>query len=199
MGLEYLTLYTFSTENWNRPQLEVQFLMRLLRRQLIREQKTLMANNIRFRVIGDMERLPLPVRQILLQTIEMTKNNSGMVLVFALSYGGRQEIREAVKKIARDAQAGRLDPEQIDEATVTACMESAFMPDPDLVIRTSGELRLSNFLLWQSAYSEFYVSEKLWPDFTKEDFFAALGEFKCRNRRFGRVDSTESQKSHVGP
>lgn len=187
MGLEYLTLYTFSTENWNRPKLEVQFLMRLLRRQLLREQATLMKNNIRFRVIGDLQRLPSPVQEVLRQTTDLTKDNTGMTLVFALSYGGRQEMREAVQKIARQVQLGNLEVGAINEQMISACLESAFMPDPDLIIRTSGETRLSNFLLWQSAYSEFYVTPKLWPDFTVEDFHLAIQEYSCRTRRFGRV------------
>lgn len=185
--IPYLTLYTFSSENWNRPEREVRFLMSLLARQLRRELKTLQDNNIRFRVIGDLERLPTEVASVVRQTVESTKDNSGMTLVFALSYGSRQELRKATQKLARQVQGGHLDVADIDEDLISACLESAFMPDPDLVIRTSGESRMSNFLLWQSAYSEFFVTQTLWPDFTVTELDEALTIFSGRERRFGRV------------
>ena len=185
--IPYLTLYTFSAENWARPETEVNFLMRLLRRHLKRELKTLMDNDIRFRVVGELEKLPSEARKIVQETIDATADNKGMTLVFALSYGSRQEIRNATRKIAQQAKLGHLDIADIDENMISACLESAFMPDPDLVIRTSGESRLSNFLLWQAAYSELYVTDTLWPDFTVTDLDEAITIFSGRERRYGRV------------
>jgi undecaprenyl diphosphate synthase len=186
-NIPYLTLYTFSSENWARPATEVTFLMKLLRRHLVKELKTLMKNNIRFRVIGNLQKLPEEARKIVQDTIDATRDNDGMTLVFALSYGSRQEIRNAIQKIARQVQGGHLDVADIDENLISACLESAFMPDPDLVIRTSGESRLSNFLLWQVAYSELFVTKTLWPDFTVTELDEALTIFSGRERRFGRI------------
>lgn len=198
--LEYLTLYTFSMENWSRPPVEVNFLMRLLKRQLLRELKTLMDNNIRFRVIGNKDLLPSEVRKVVDATIEQTKKNTGMTLVFALSYGARNEIVQAAQKIARQVQSGHLQAADVDETMFSACLESAFLPDPDLIVRTSGEWRLSNFFLWQAAYSELLTVPTLWPDFTTQDLDKALHEFNSRERRYGRLTSTtetEPSEHHV--
>lgn len=188
-GLEQLTLYAFSTENWLRPKMEVAFLMILLGRHLKRERATLMKNNIRFSVIGDVQRLPAPVLVEVHRTLEETKNNTGMSLTFALSYGGRQEITGAVQQIAREVAAGRLDPDDIDESLLASHLQTSDVHpcDPDLIIRTSGEYRLSNFMLWQAAYSELYVTSTLWPDFGTEELARAFDSFAGRERRFGRT------------
>lgn len=186
-NIEFLTLYTFSAENWKRPLTEVNFLMKLLMRQLERELDTLMKHNIHFRVVGDREKLPLEVHKTVEKTIDQTKNNDGMTLVFALSYGSRQEIVSAVQKIARQVQSGHLEVGSIDESLLSACLESAFLPDPDLIIRTSGESRLSNFFLWQAVYSELMTTNTLWPDFTVEELDACIANYQNRERRFGRV------------
>jgi undecaprenyl diphosphate synthase len=194
-GLTQLTLYAFSTENWLRPKAEVSFLMKLLGRHLRKERASLMKNNIRFSVIGEIHRLPEAVLVEVQRTIEETKNNTGMSLTFALSYGGRQEITEAVREIAREVAAGRLTPDQIDEKMISARLQSSYMPEPDLIIRTSGEYRLSNFMLWQAAYSELYITQTLWPDFTEEELAKALGQFNTRERRFGRTTAQVRQIS----
>lgn len=186
-GIKYLTLFTFSTENWNRPASEVALLMLLLRRQLKRELQTLLKNNIRFRVIGNMTSLPPEVRQVVEETVAATAHCTGMNLVFALSYGGRQEIKEAMQKIARRVAMGHLTPAQVDENCISEALESAFLPDPDLIIRSSGEFRISNFFLWQAAYSEIYITEKMWPEFTMADLEAAITAYSRRDRRFGRI------------
>jgi undecaprenyl diphosphate synthase len=191
-GLKNLTLFTFSTENWFRPENEVQFLMKLLGRQLIRERATLMKNGVRFRVIGAVESLPTSVRQIVLETIELTANNKGMTLVFALSFGGRQQLAAATRALAERVLAGELKPSEIDEAQISNHLDSHFLPDVDLVIRTSGEKRLSNFLLWSCAYSELHFVEKSWPDFTPEDLHAALADYARTERRFGRTSAPAS-------
>jgi len=187
LKIPHLTLYTFSSENWFRPDTEVKFLMRLLGRQLRRELATLMKNNIKFRVIGDLARLPVEVRTAVDQTIRETSRNTGMTLVFALSYGSRQEIVKAAQKLAERVQQGDLQLDEIDESLFASSLESSFLPDPDLIIRTSGESRLSNFLLWQSAYSEILSVPTLWPDFSEQNLFACLDYFASRERRFGRV------------
>lgn len=192
LKLQYLTLFAFSTENWFRPAEEVSFLMHLLVRQLRREQRTLMNNNIRFRAIGDMERMPATVRQVVEETTRLTENNTGMVLVSALSYGGRQEITEMARELVRQAKSGMLEENEIDEALVAQYMPSSFLPDPDLVIRTSGEKRISNFLLWQSAYSEIQFEEKAWPDFNVHDLHRSLEIYSVRERRFGRTSEQTS-------
>ncbi len=186
-GLKNLTLFAFSTENWSRPETEVRFLMRLLAHQILREQKNLMKNNIRFRTIGELSRMPAPVRDIVEQTVAMTAGNNGLNLVFALSYGGRQEIIRAARELAEKVSAGELKVENIDESLFANQLESSFLPDPDLIIRTSGEERLSNFFLWQAAYSEILVFNKFWPEFTSDDFKYAMNIFSQRERRFGRV------------
>ncbi len=187
LKIPHLTLFAFSTENWLRPQDEVTFLMHLLRRQLLRESRNLMKKNIRFQCIGQMDRLPEVVRQTVLQIIADTSNNTGMILTFALSYGGRQEITEMAREVARQVALGQLEAKDIDEATVAGLLPSAFLPDPDLIIRTSGESRLSNFFLWQSAYSEMAFEEKSWPDFSDEDLMRILHTYSSRERRFGRT------------
>ena len=186
----FLTLYAFSTENWLRPGAEVDFLMKLLARQIRRELPMLMQNNVRFRTVGDISRLPLPVKNAVQKAMEETQENTGMTLTFALSYGARQEITEAARALAARVQSGELLPSDINEALFSEHMESNFLPDPDLIIRTSGERRLSNFLLWQAAYSEFYVTDVLWPDFTETHLDEALARFARTERRFGRVLDT---------
>lgn len=193
LGIENLTLYAFSTENWLRPLEEVSFLMALLSRHLRRERETLIKNNIRFRAIGELDRLPASVRAEVDKTIADTAHCTGLLLTFALSYGGRQDLVEATRKIALKVAAGELDPQQIDENCVASHLATAGQPDPDLVIRTSGESRLSNFLLWQNAYAEFLVLPTLWPDFSREKLLEALAWYSQRERRFGKVSShTES-------
>lgn len=187
LRLPYLTLFAFSTENWYRPPAEVNFLMLLLRRQLRRELKTLMDQNIRFRCIGDVERLPEAVREVVHETVERTAANTGMVLAFALSYGGRQELTQMAREVARQVRAGQLEEREIDDATVAGMLPSSFLPDPDLIIRTSGESRLSNFFLWQSAYSEIVFEDKAWPDFSTSDLQRILETYARRERRFGRT------------
>jgi undecaprenyl diphosphate synthase len=187
LNLPYLTLYAFSTENWFRPLQEVRFLMHLLKRQLAREKTTLMRNNIRFQTIGQLSRLPAEVRQIVLETVEETAGNTGMVLTFALSYGGRQEITEMVREVVRQVKLDALDEDEVDEALVAGLLPSSFLPDPDLIIRTSGEARISNFFLWQSAYSEIEFEPKAWPDFSLQDLHRILSTFAARERRYGRT------------
>ncbi len=186
-GIECLTLYAFSTENWLRPLEEVSFLMALLSRHLKKEREHLIKNRIRFRAIGELDRLPESVRLEVERTVEETKHLEGMQLTFALSYGGRQEIVTAAQKLAIEVAAGRLKPEEIDEPLFQSQLATAELPDPDLIIRTSGESRLSNFLLWQSAYSEILVSPVLWPDFNEGHLEEALAWYSSRQRRFGRV------------
>lgn len=187
LKVHHLTLFAFSTENWFRPVEEVSFLMHLLQRQLRRERETLMRNNIRFQIIGDVERMPEGVQDIVRETVEITRPNTGMVLTFALSYGGRQEITQMAREVARKATAGELDPDRLDEATIAGLMPTSFLPDPDLIIRTSGERRISNFFLWQAAYSEIEFVEVPWPQFTIEDLHLCLSRFSQRERRFGRT------------
>ncbi len=187
LKLSHLTLFAFSTENWFRPMEEVSFLMHLLQRQLQREKANLMRNGIRFQCIGDLTRLPPAVRDVALDTIEATAGNSGMVLTFALSYGGRQEITQMARELVRQAQLGQLDESEVDEALVAGFLPSSFLPDPDLIVRTSGESRISNFFLWQAAYSEIAFEEKPWPDFELHDLHRILETYSARERRFGRT------------
>lgn len=193
LKMPYLTLFAFSTENWFRPVEEVSFLMHLLRRQLLREKSMLMEQNIRFQVIGEVGRLPLTVREVVLNTVEETAGNTGMTLTFALSYGGRQEITLMAREIARQAKMGLLDESEVDEALVASLLPSSFLPDPDLIIRTSGESRISNFFLWQSAYSEIEFEAKAWPDFNNEDLHRILSAYAARERRFGRTSDQLQQ------
>ncbi len=187
MGIEQLTLYAFSTENWLRPKEEVSFLMMLLARHLRKERRTLMKNNVRFSVIGDPGRLPQVVLDEVHETIRQTSSNTGMSLTFALSYGARQEITAAIQSLAAEVAAGRIRPNEITENMVGQYLQTSFMPDPDLIIRTSGECRLSNFLLWQAAYSELYITETLWPDFSDSELLKSFAHFRGRERRFGRT------------
>ncbi len=187
LGIEYLTLYTFSTENWNRPKEEVDALMSLLVDTIVKETDTLMKNNVRLLTIGDLERLPKEARRKFESCMEETAGNTGLRLVIALSYSARWEIVNAVKQIASAVKAGTLRVEELDEQKVSEAMTTADMPDPDLLIRTSGELRISNFLLWQLAYSELYFTPCLWPDFTVEEFRRAIADYQHRERRFGKT------------
>jgi undecaprenyl diphosphate synthase len=185
LGIKTLTLYAFSTENWLRPQAEVSFLMNLLRRYLKKETENLVRQNIRFTAIGDLSRLPLDLLKALDHTIKSTASNTGLHLIFAVSYGSRAEITEAAREIARKVRAGVIQPEEVDEKMIQSHLATSANDDPDLIIRTSGECRLSNFMLWQAAYSELFFTPVLWPDFTKRDLHAALETFGSRERRFG--------------
>jgi undecaprenyl diphosphate synthase len=185
LGLPYLTLFAFSEENWQRPNMEIRALMALLRRYLHRELSEMQENQIALKAIGDLERLPREVREDLDRTMAATSPGAQMVLTLALSYGSRTEIVQAVQALAREVLAGRLRPQDIDAALFSRYLYTAGLPDPDLLIRTSGEHRLSNFLLWQSAYTELYLTETLWPDFREEDFLKALQAYQQRDRRFG--------------
>ncbi|QTA82498.1 Isoprenyl transferase [Desulfonema limicola] len=187
LGVSYLTLYAFSTENWNRPKMEITALMMILKNFLKTELQEMLDKNIRFQSIGQIERLPEDVQQRLHETVEKTKNNSGMVLNLALSYGGRAEITEMVKNIALKVRNGKIDPDDIDSDLISNCLYTKGLPDPDLMIRTSGETRISNFLLWQLAYSELFFTNTLWPDFTREELIQIIIEFQGRERRFGKV------------
>ncbi len=187
LGVEYLTLYTFSTENWYRPQEEVSALMQLLVHTIRREARTLQKNNIRLTAIGELTRLPDFCYRELMEAIRLTQHNTRMTLNLALSYSGRQEILQAVRSLAKDVQAGHLDPEQIDEALFGQYLFTKDMPDPDLLIRTSGEYRISNFLLWQLAYTEIYITEQYWPEFRRNELYEAIRDYQRRERRFGRV------------
>ncbi|MDP9728875.1 isoprenyl transferase [Alicyclobacillus tolerans] len=187
LGIEYLTLYAFSTENWKRPQREVEFLMKLPRQFFITEIDELMERNVRIRVIGDTEQLPADTRETVLQSLERTKQNTGMNVNFALNYGGRMDIVFAVRKLAEAVAEGRIAPQDIDESALAAQLSTAHQPDPDFIIRTSGEIRLSNFLVWQSAYAELWFTDVLWPDFNRQHLLRALQEFSGRQRRFGDI------------
>ena len=186
-GVKYLTLYTFSTENWNRPQAEIDGLMELLIKAVKDETKTLMDNNVKLETIGDIERIPEKSREKLLGCIRETAGNTAMTLVLALSYSSRWEIAEALRMICEDAAEGILKPKDVAEDTLRQYLATKNYPDPDLLIRTGGELRVSNFLLWQMAYTEFYFSEQLWPDFRHEDFYDALYDYQNRQRRYGKT------------
>ena len=187
LGVEYLTLYAFSTENWNRPKEEVDALMVLLVDTIVKETPTLMKNNVSLQTIGDLSRLPQATRNKFLECIEQTSQNTGLTLVIALSYSARWEMIEATKRIASAVKDGELLLEDINEELLSNYMTTAQMPDPDLLIRTSGELRISNFLLWQLAYSELYFTNCLWPEFTNEEFYHAIVDYQHRERRFGKT------------
>lgn len=187
LGIEYLSLFAFSTENWSRPRREVDALMALLRRYLRTELRKMMKNEIRLLAIGDITRLPAALQRELEETVKATQNNRRMTVVLAVSYGGREEIVQAARALAQAVREGRVQPEAIDEGVFSGFLDTAGMPDPDLLIRTSGEMRLSNFFLWQSAYTEIYVTETLWPDFREPEFLEALAHYQQRDRRFGRV------------
>jgi undecaprenyl diphosphate synthase len=185
LGVKFLTLYTFSTENWNRPQDEVNALMALLMDSI--EEETFMKNNVSFRIIGDTEKLPKIVAERLDGCIKRTSANTGMCLTLALSYSSKWEITSAIKEIARKAKEKELEIQDITDKTVDQHLCTQYMPDPDLLIRTGGEIRLSNYLLWQCAYSELYFCDTFWPDFKKEEFYKAIYEYQKRERRFGKT------------
>jgi len=187
LGIDYLTLYTFSTENWNRPKEEVDALMTLLVDTIAKETPTLMNNNVRLQTIGDINRLPDGARKKFLACIEQTSRNTGLTMVLALSYSARWEITNAMQEAVRQAMNGTLRPEDVNEPFVSSLMTTGAMPDPDLLIRTSGEYRISNFLLWQLAYSELYFTDCLWPEFTEEEFYKAIVDYQKRERRFGKT------------
>lgn len=185
LGIKYLTLYTFSTENWNRPYDEVAALMSLLFDSI--EEEMFMKNNISFRIIGDIKKLPENVSNRLQTCVERTSRNTGMCLVLALSYSSRWELTEAARTIAEKVKNNEMLPEEINEGCISEHLKTSFMPDPDLLIRTGGELRLSNYLLWQCAYSELYFCDTFWPDFDKEELYKAIYSFQKRERRFGKT------------
>lgn len=187
VGVKFLTLYAFSTENWNRPRTEIDALMSLLILTLKTETKSLHENNIQLQVIGDMNSLPKDVKKKLDESIKITAQNTGMKLILALSYSGRWEIVNAVKQISSEIELKKIDSSVIDENTFKQYLQTSKYPDPELLIRTSGEFRISNFLLWQIAYSELYFTEILWPDFRKKDLFEAIDNFQKRERRFGKI------------
>ena len=187
LDIQILTLYTFSSENWNRPPTEVSALMKLLVSSLRREVKDLMKNNVRFTVIGDINELKNYVQNELLDSIQKTKNNTGLNLNLALSYGSRKEILFAVKQLAEKVSNGELDSKQIDEPLFSQMLYTRDIPDPDLLIRTGGEFRLSNFLLWQIAYTEIHVTDTFWPAFGKKELMTAIYEYQNRERRFGKI------------
>jgi len=185
LGIKILTLYAFSVENWKRPKEEVSTLMTLLKEYLLKEVAEMLQNNIRLLAIGRLEDLPSDVQQTLRETMKKTENRTGMILNLALSYGGRSEILQAVQRILRDCQKGKMIPEEINFQKFSDYLWTQGMPDPDLLIRTSGEFRISNFLLWQIAYTELYVTETLWPDFNREELLKAISDYQSRERRFG--------------
>jgi undecaprenyl diphosphate synthase len=187
LGLRYLTLYAFSTENWNRPEDEVTMLMRLLEESIYRELPELMERNVRLRVIGRPTGVPTPVRRGLDHVVRETRSNTGMTVLMAFNYGGRDELLDAFRALASKVQAGELKPEEISEAHISRALYTDGVPDPDLLIRTSGEMRVSNFLLWQIAYTELFITPTLWPDFGPIDLYRAIASFQGRTRRFGGV------------
>ncbi len=194
LGIRYMTLYAFSTENWNRPQQEVDALMELLVDTIAKETDTLMKNNVRLLTIGDLNRLPQRAQEKFRHCMEQTAGNTGLKLVIALSYSSRWEIVRTVRKLAEEVRTGTLRVEDIDETTVSEYLTTSNIPDPDLLIRTSGEQRISNFLLWQAAYSELYFTPCLWPDFTVDEFYKALIDYQGRERRFGKTSEQVNKK-----
>ena len=187
LGMEYLTLYAFSTENWSRPKMEVNALMTLLVETLHKEMHTLNENDIRLQAIGDVDKLPKKTHKALLEGIDNTKDNTRMTLILALNYSAKWEIVEAARRLAQQVQNGKLSPEEIDEQRFAASLSTGDIPDPELLIRTSGETRLSNFLLWQIAYAELYFTPVFWPDFRKDHLYQAIIDFQRRERRFGQI------------
>ena len=192
LGLQQLTLYSFSTENWNRPAEEVSLLMDLYVEYMRSQRQLLIDNNIQFVQIGRRDGLPKLVLEELQNTLEATKHNTGMTLCLAINYGSRMEITDAVRKIAQDVRAGTLSPEQVTEKEISERLYTAGMPDPDLLIRTAGEMRVSNYLLWQISYAEFYVTDVFWPEFGTDELYKALRDYAGRNRRFGGVDKSNA-------
>ena len=194
LGIKVLTLYAFSTENWQRPEKEVSALMLLLKKFLISERKLLHDNNIRLKAIGQIERLPKKVREALDNTIDDTSKNDSMILNLALSYGSRNEIVSAVKQISKHVKESKIEIDDINEQLFSDYLYTKQMPDPDLLIRTSGEMRLSNFMLWQMAYTEIYITKTLWPDFEQEEFINILKDYQSRERRFGKTSDQKINK-----
>ena len=197
LGVQFLTLYAFSTENWKRPQEEVSLLMRLLLKALRDETDRLHTNNVRLKAVGQLATLPKEVQNELLDGIQRTANNTGLTLTLALSYSGRWEITEAIKHIARDVVAGRFREDEITEDLVGSYLATESIPDPDLLVRTSGEFRVSNFLLWQLAYTEIFITPKYWPSFRRDELYAAIRDYQRRERRFGMV-SEQVRHNHPG-
>ncbi len=191
LGIKYLTLYAFSTENWNRPTEEVEALMSLILTSL--EESLYMKNNVRLRIIGDTARLPETVRKSIERCVDHTAKNTGLVQIIALSYSSKWEITNAVQQICRRVEKGELRPADVTEDDIEAALSTNFMPDPDLLIRTGGEQRLSNYLLWQCAYSEFYFCDTYWPDFDEEEFYKAIYDFQQRERRYGKTSEQVSK------
>ena len=185
LDIQQLTLYCLSSENWKRPQHELDFLMHLLEQYMIEERTTIMDQNIRVSVIGRLSGIPVAVEREMRKTIDMSSSNSGMRLCLAINYGGRGELVDAIRHIAEEARAGELEPEQISETTISEHLYTAGMPDPDLLIRTAGEMRISNFLLWQISYAEIWVTQHCWPEFSEPDLHQAIRDFAARDRRFG--------------
>ena len=194
LGIRYLTLYAFSNENWGRPDDEVSALMGIMVQSLNKETDTLIKNNIQLRAIGDVDRLADEVKQRLLETIKLTSVGTGLTLVVALSYSSRWEITEAARRMSADVVSGKLNSDAISEEVLEKYLKTHGIPDPELMIRTSGELRISNFLLWQIAYTELYFTDTLWPDFCKDDFYKAIIDFQKRERRFGKTSEQVSEK-----
>lgn len=194
-GVKYLTLYAFSKENWQRPKKEVEFLMGLLANYLDQKMAEMKKNNVIFNTIGDISDLPKIIQEKIARNKEETKTNTGLVATFAFSYSSRYEITEAMKAIGKKIESGKMKSSDIDEQVISEHMFTAGIPDPDLLIRTSGEMRISNFLLWQISYSELYITKKLWPDFTEAEFKRAIDEFKTRDRRFGKSESSTPAKA----
>ena len=192
LGIEVLTLYSFSTENWKRPEDEVDFLMDLYVRYLVAERETIMTNNVRFRHLGRRAGLPAPVLDEMDKTVEMSRDNDGLTLCLALNYGARGEMVDAVQNIAQDVADGKLASKEIDEQVISGALYTAGLPDPDLLIRTANERRVSNFLLWQISYAEIHVCVKPWPEFTTDDLNSAIKDFADRQRRFGDVDVADT-------
>ncbi len=188
LGVEVLTLYTFSVENWQRPAREVSALMTILRQTLRAERRELRANNVRLQVLGRVHELPAPVREEIAATQAFLADGTGMLLNLALSYGGRAEIVDGIRRLLEDARRGDVEPRDVDEALFSTYLYTAGLPDPDLLIRTSGEMRISNFLLWQMAYTELWITDTLWPDFRRRHLCQAVADYPGRERRFGRTD-----------
>ncbi len=191
MGIKYLTVYAFSSENWGRPLTEVDALMNLMIEMIRKEIDGMVANNVRFRLLGNVARLPGQTRDELMAGVERTKDNTGVQFSIAVSYGGREEIVDAARRVAELAKQGKLDPKDLDESAFARHLYLPDLPDPELLIRTGGDLRVSNFLLWQIAYTEIYVTDTLWPDFDKKEFAKAIAAYHARQRRFGRVPDEE--------
>ncbi|MBW1807816.1 MAG: isoprenyl transferase [Deltaproteobacteria bacterium] len=193
LGVSHLTLFAFSAQNWGRPEYEVQALMNLLAEFIANEWQEIMDKDIRVIQLGELRRVPVDVRKQLQELIKATRTNRSMTLALALSYGAREEIIHVIRKLTRRGMKGKLNPLEIDQELVSDNLYTSSLPDPDLIIRTGGEKRISNFLLWQSAYAEFFFSKKLWPDFSVEDLYGAIAEFQKRNRRFGLTDEQVDQ------